>query len=352
MVSFAPGRTGHPPIRTVIVDDSVTMRRWLESVIARDGRLHVVGTAGTAEEARKVIKATQPDVVTLDIEMPGMDGLEFLAHIMRLRPMPVVMLSSNFEKHTSFVAKALDIGAVACINKPVFPTPAANLMLCDRIVSAALGEQVPLPGNVSAMPPPIHDKIILVGASTGGVAAIETFLAQMPDFCPPIVIAQHMPHAFLTSFVERLNRLSKKAVDFAHEGDVIRPGDVRIAPSKGMQSGVAWNEGAWSIENVARTVEDAFCPCVDVLFGSAVPWAHKVGVALLTGLGSDGAKGMQMLAQNGAHTVVQSQDSCVVYGMPGAARKLGAAQHELDISELGTRLLQLLQGARPGGAGM
>ena len=326
----------------MIVDDSLTMRRWLDSVLNRDARLQVVGMAGTAEEARAVIKATQPDVLTLDIEMPGMNGLEFLSHIMRLRLMPVVMLSSRFDKNLSFVAKAKQIGAVACVKKPVFPTPTAVQHLCDQIVAAVRGTTGAQKTSSLAPRTAANSKVILIGASTGGVAAIEALLSQTPQDAPPIVIAQHMPHAFLVSFVERLNRLSGRNVDFAQDGDVLNPGEVRIAPSQAMQTCVAWHSNAWRIQHVEQQPEHMFCPSVDVLFASAAPWARYVAAALLTGLGTDGARGMQTLLQNGAQTVVQSQESCVVYGMPGAAQRLGAAQHEVDIGEIGPLLMKLV----------
>mmetsp|Transcript_29609 Transcript_29609/g.58474 ORF Transcript_29609/g.58474 Transcript_29609/m.58474 type:complete len:349 (-) Transcript_29609:1983-3029(-) len=331
------------PIKAVIVDDSLTMRRWLESIIAQDARLEVVGTAATAQEARAVIKATKPDVLTLDIEMPEMNGLEFLSHIMRLRPMPVVMLSSNFDKDHSFITKAKDIGAVACVKKPVFPTPAAVQLLCDQIVSAAVGYGDSIDGPGTTSHNSYDTKIILIGASTGGVAAIETLLPQLSDHAPPVVIAQHMPHAYLAGFVERLNRQSGKRVDFAMNGERVRRGDVRIAPSQGMQTCVAWHSDAWRIQHVQDRDSHVFCPSVDVLFNSAAPWSQRVVAALLTGLGADGAKGMQTLAQNGAHTVVQSEQSCAVYGMPHAARQIGAAQHEVHIAQLGQHVMHALE---------
>ena len=333
------------PARIVIVDDSQVMRRWLGSVMGRDPRLCVVGSAANAQEARAVIKSTQPDVVTLDIEMPGMDGLEFLSHIMRLRPMPVVMLSSNFDKDPSFVAKAKAMGAVSCMKKPVFPTPAAIEMLNDVIVQASR------PENRDRLDPPnlaTKDNIILVGASTGGVGAIEILLECLPAKSPPVVIAQHMPHTFLYSFVERLNRLSNKSVDLAIMGDAIGPGDVRVAPAKNLQTCVAWAGGTWRIQQVDCQNHHSFCPSVDVLFESAIPWAHKVGAVLLTGLGSDGALGMRKLANTGAHTMVQSRESCVVYGMPGAAQAIGAAQHEMDIHEIGSEMMRLMSSSQLG----
>lgn len=324
--------------KVVVVDDSVSMRRWLSSVIAKDPRLRIVGMAGTAEEARGVIKKTNPDVLSLDIEMPGINGLEFLAHLMRLRPMPVVMLASAIRNDSPYTRKAFDLGAVACLPKPNMPSQSSMEVLCDTLFHAASGElrdKVAVGTKSSAD----TDKIILVGASTGGVAALETFLEHLPSSAPPVIIAQHMPHSFLSSFVARLDRLGVHRVAFAEDGMQLQAGTVQVSPSEDAQTCVAWHSGGWHVQHVARHDDHAFCPSIDVLFASAVPWAKQVGAAILTGLGNDGARGMLELRRNGARTIGQNKDSCVVYGMPGAALALNATEEEVPIEEIAPRLL-------------
>ena len=323
------------PFKVVIVDDSLTMRRWLNSIIAKDARLKVVGMAGNAQDARDVIKATKPDVLTLDIEMPGINGLEFLAHLMRLHPMPVVMLASSVSSGSAAAQQALNIGAVACIAKPQVPTPSSMAELCDSIWQAASGQAV-----VPAARKAHSNQLLLVGASTGGVDAIETMLASLQGCdVPPIVIAQHMPHKFLCSFAKRLDTLEPYDVGISHDGMRLDPGCVRLAPSQGRQTCVTWHSGAWHIKEVARHADQAYCPAVDVLFHSAVPWAHQVGAIILTGLGTDGANGMLALRQNGARTIGQSAESCVVYGMPGTARALHASEDEASIERIAGTIL-------------
>ncbi|WP_415402970.1 chemotaxis protein CheB [Tateyamaria sp. SN3-11] len=318
----------------MVVDDSITMRRWLSSVIAKDKRLDLVGMAGSAQEAREVIKATNPDVLTLDVEMPGMNGLEFLAHLMRLRPMPVVMLAASISSDSLYARHAMEIGAACCVAKPSLPTPDAMQALCDTIVAAASGENV-AGAKEEEKSSSFYGKILLIGASTGGVAAIETVLKQMPADCPPIVIAQHMPQSFLESFVKRLDRQGPHNVGFSSNGLRLSTGDIRLAPSRDSQTCVTWHSNAWHIQDVPRRYDHAFCPSVDVLFASATPWARQVGALLLTGLGSDGAKGMLALRQNGGRTIGQSESSCVVYGMPGAALAMNASEEEADIDQIG-----------------
>ncbi len=319
------------PINVVVVDDSLTTRRWLGSVIAQDTRLKVVGTAGSAQEARETIKATEPDILTLDIEMPGMDGLEFLTHLMRLRPMPVVMLASGIWGENTIAQRAMEIGAVACVPKPQFPTQESMKALCDRIFSAATGQQIASP-QPDLQGTDVADKILLIGASTGGVAAIETLLDGLGQSdIPPIVIAQHMPQQYLQSFARRLERLGAHDVRLSSGGMRLAPGHIRIAPSQNHQTCVMWHNRAWHIQEIERQPDQTYCPSVDVLFASAVPWAKKVGAVILTGLGNDGAKGMLSLRQKGARTLTQSKEGCVVYGMPSAAVSLDASEGEAPV---------------------
>ncbi|MEL6449900.1 MAG: chemotaxis protein CheB [Pseudomonadota bacterium] len=320
------------------MDDSVTMQRWLRSVLSKDARLDVVGVAGSADEARAVIKATNPDVLTLDVEMPGMDGLQFLRHLMRLRPMPVVILSSTLRSDSANAQRAAEIGAAFCVAKPSVPTPESMKVLCDSVAEAASGQtRSPVMRPYGGRGWAKH--LLLVGASTGGVAAIETFLSHVPADSPPIVIAQHMPQTFLESFMQRLGRQGPHAVAFSSHGMRLQPGEVRIAPARDQQTCVTWHSNAWHVEDVPRRYDHSFCPSVDVLFASAAPWAPWVGAVLLTGLGNDGAKGMLALRQNGGRTLGQSQDSCVVYGMPAAALAMNASEDEAPIEELPARIL-------------
>ncbi len=308
-------------------------------MISADPRLELVGTAASADEARRVIKQTNPDVLTLDVEMPGMNGLEFLSHLMRLRPMPVVMLAGSLRKNGPEAKRARALGAAACLAKPTIPTPEALAILCDNIWSVAHG--APVEGKGMAR----HtDKVILMGASTGGVTALEQILPQFPVNGPPIVVAQHMPHAFLARFVERLDRQLAQSVAFAEVDDRLEAGDIRIAPSRDSQTALTWHSGAWHVQAFRRGSEDLFCPSVDVLFGSAAPWGAQVGAMMLTGIGNDGARGMLMLRRNGARTLAQSENSCAVYGMPAAALAMDAVEDECDVDLIGARMVHMLIG--------
>ncbi|MEL6808617.1 MAG: chemotaxis-specific protein-glutamate methyltransferase CheB [Pseudomonadota bacterium] len=331
------------PIKVVVVDDSLTIRRWLSGVLAQDSRLEIVGMAGSAQEAREIIKATEPDILTLDIEMPGMDGLEFLTHLMRLRPMPVVMLASGIWGENAVAKRAMEIGAVACISKPQFPTQESMNALCDNIFAAATGQSVSA-SKREKRNTGFADKVLLVGASTGGVAAIETFLESLGrSDIPPIVIAQHMPQQYLDSFARRLDRMGTHDVQLSSHNMQLAPGHIRIAPSQRHQTCVAWHNNAWHIRETESQADQTYCPSVDVLFASAVPWAKQVGAVILTGLGSDGAKGMLSLRQQGARTLAQSRESCVVYGMPGAAHALEASENEAPIERIGLEILSAMQ---------
>ncbi|WP_299731681.1 chemotaxis-specific protein-glutamate methyltransferase CheB [uncultured Tateyamaria sp.] len=336
------------PKRVVVVDDSLTMRRWLSSIIAQDPRLDLVGMAGSAQEARETIKATEPDVLTLDIEMPGMNGVEFLAHLMRLRPMPVVMLSGGLLNGNAMAERAMELGAVACLSKPQFPTKDTMAEICDNIFAAATGQKL-APRAPDPKTSEYAEKILLVGASTGGVAAIESMLGSIDkQEIPPVVIAQHMPHRYLKSFVQRLDRLGSHDVDLSSDGMRLKPGSIRLAPSQDRQTCVVWHSGAWHIQEIARQYDQPYCPSVDVLFASAVPWAQHVGAVLLTGLGNDGAKGMLALRRKGARTLGQSKSSCVVYGMPGVALSLNASEAEAEIEDIGGEILTRMRQTNAG----
>lgn len=328
------------PVRVMVVDDSASMRAWLSYVIDQDPRLNVVAQAADALEARTLIKAVQPDVLTLDLAMPQMNGLDFLAHLMRLRPMPVIVFSGLIANQGNVAAAAKKLGAFACIPKPASPDTAAMAGLREQLLNAGAQRD-----GFGTRRGTSSDQIILVGASTGGVAALEAALAPLPTSCPPIVVAQHMPQRFLESFVERLDRILALDVQLANSGAALKQGTVYFAQARSHQTCVNWHRSKWSIVLEDRRAEDAFCPSVNHLFLSAVPWADRVGALLLTGIGKDGAEAMLSLSRAGARTVGQSSDSCVVYGMPGAAQALGAVETEASPEAAVVTLLQMMEPA-------
>ena len=328
--------------RVVIVDDSRTMRAWLRMALESDARLTVVGEADSADSARQLIKKVQPDVITLDIEMPGMNGLAFLERVMSLRPMPVVMISSATEANSDATITALSLGAMDCILKPTmgFP-PDARREIARRVFSAACGKvQVMQP---AASAPPTKRRIlssegtpiILIGASTGGVTALEHVLADLPADSPPVVVVQHMPGAFLVSFCKKLARNLPQNVRLAEPGEVLAPGMIRIAPAQGRHTGVVLNKGQWQCDQRKAEPHARHCPSVDVLFKSAAPFGNRVVAVILTGLGRDGADGMHDLRQSGAATIGQDEETCAVYGMPRAAWELGAVEQQLSLNQIG-----------------
>ena len=328
--------------RVVIVDDSRAIRAWLRAVLQRDKRLVVVGEAQDAVEARQVIKETKPDVVTLDIQMPGMDGLEFLERLMRLHPLPVVMVSSETKFGSDATIRALISGAVDCVLKPTNGTDAkAARDMTRRIYAAACCTVQPSiqMRTLTIEPPSQLDghqlPIILIGASTGGVAALEVVLQDLPQNGPPVVVVQHMPAPFLISFVKLLNRKLKQNVNLVHDGGVLQPGQIVFAPEQGCHTNINRRHNTWVTQLRPNTERAAHCPSVDTLFSSAAPFGHDVIGVILTGLGRDGAEGLQQLHRAGAQTIGQNEATCVVFGMPKAAMELGAVDHQLPLNEIG-----------------
>ena len=335
--------------KVVIVDDSATMRRWLRHHLEKDPNLTVVGEAADGHSARNVIKQTAPDVITLDIEMPGMDGLEFLDRLMRLRPLPVVMISSATRRGSDAAVRALSLGAVDCLLKPetVADMQAARDM-ARRVFSAACS-------TVSARKDPVvtgpytsaadrgkSGPIILLGASTGGVHALETVLAALDPAGPPVVIVQHMPGTFLVSFTSMLERTLPQSVGLLRDGEPLHPGDVRVAPEIGHQhSGVRRKKDVWYGTLRTSSEESQFCPSVDALFASAQAVAGDVIAGVLTGLGNDGAASMKALRDGGARTIGQDESTSVVYGMPRAAFDMGAVEEQIPLHRFGEALNDL-----------
>ena len=331
-------------IKVLIVDDSALIRSVMKEIINSQDDMEVVGQAPDPLVARELIKQTNPDVLTLDVEMPRMDGLDFLEKLMRLRPMPVVMVSSLTERGSEITLRALELGAVDFVTKPKISIQSGMLdyteTITDKIRAAAKARVKPrralvagAAGTSGALPmlcnPLISsEKLIIIGASTGGTEAIKDFLMQMPSDCPGILITQHMPEGFTRSFAKRLDGLCKISVSESEGGERILPGHAYIAPGHShlllVRSGANYMTQLDTGPPVNR-----HRPSVDVLFNSSAQAAGKnaVGV-ILTGIGKDGALGMLAMKQAGAHNFAQDEASCVVFGMPREAIAVGAT-HEV-----------------------
>lgn len=355
-------------IRVVVVDDSALVRSLLAEIIGRQQDMECVGTANDPLVAREMIRDLNPDVLTLDIEMPKMDGIDFLGRLMRLRPMPVVMISTLTERGAEVTMRALELGAVDFVAKPRIGLAdginelAGQIVEKIRIAATAHVRRVAQPGgSVTAtasgspvegrLPDPVSigrvstEKLICIGASTGGTEAIKEILMHMPADAPGIVITQHMPPGFTTSFAARLNGLCQITVQEAVNGARILPGHAYIAPG-GKQFRID-RSGA----NYVCVVEDGELvnrhrPSVEVLFRSAarVVGRNAFGI-MLTGMGNDGAKAMKEMKDAGSYNYVQDEASCIVFGMPREAILHGAADEVLPLTRIAGALLSKLSGA-------
>lgn len=333
----------------LIVDDSALMRQLLQHVITESGAFRVAGTAGDPLEAREAIKRLNPDIMTLDIEMPRMDGLSFLEKVMTLRPMPVVMFSTLTQKGAYASIRALELGAVECLPKPGTLNGASMEHMAPTILEAlkaASAARVSPPRQIartssSALQwaPRSQIELIAVGASTGGVEALTALLGGLPAGGPPVVIVQHMPPFFTRSFAERLNGLSDLSVTEATDGEMAKPSHAYIAPG-GKQLRVVRKPGGIQIRVSEGEPVSGHCPSVDVLFDSAATWGNAVIGVILTGMGRDGTRGLKRMRDNGAQTFGQNRASCVVYGMPQAAMNAGAVALEDDIHALPAHIVE------------
>jgi len=333
-------------IRVLIVDDSATMRRLIAASLANDPAFEVVGEAADPLQAREAIKALSPDVITLDVEMPNMNGLDFLERLMRLRPMPVVMVSTLTTRGAEVTLSAQELGAVDCIAKPTAATPRAFDVLPEKLKAAALARVRPLrapstqPAESSESYNP-GDRVVAIGSSTGGVEALLAIVERLPANCPPTVITQHMPATFTASFAERLNRACAAEVREARDGDPLAVGKVFLAPG---------GDSHLEIDGVnhlrCRVTPgppvSGHCPSVDKLFESVARTAkaRAVGV-ILTGMGRDGARGLLSIREAGGRTLGQNEATCVVYGMPKAAFEIGAVERQLPLEKIAPAIRQL-----------
>ncbi|MET3775771.1 MAG: chemotaxis protein [Pseudomonadota bacterium] len=348
------------PARVLVVDDSPTMRGLISAVLNSDPDVDVVGQAGDAMQARAAIKELNPDVVTLDIEMPNMNGLEFLEKIMTLRPMPVIMVSSLTHRGAEATITALEIGAFDCISKPAPGDTRPFHELIDKVKAAAksgtrfqAGRQAPLRAAPAANVNVSTDyrvgrKVVAIGSSTGGVEALIEVLKGFPPNCPPTVITQHMPATFTKSFAERLNRLCAPQVQEATDNARLEIGRIYLAPG-GDRHMIVANPHAPVCRLIDKPPVNGHRPSVDVLFDSVAEIAGRnaVGV-ILTGMGRDGAAGLLKMRHAGARTVGQNEKTCVVYGMPRVAFELGAVEQQLPLNAIGEEVLKLTAARREG----
>lgn len=331
--------------RVVIVDDSPTGRALIRRALQTEPRLTIVGEAADPIAARQLIRAVAPDVLVLDIEMPHMSGLEFLRRLMRLRPMPVVMLSGLTAKGSGLAIEALAAGAVDCLEKtPQLFAPGNPTLACH--VLAATGAR-PLAHRPRRAAEKVrgtyraNGKLILIGASTGGVEAIERLFQDWPESGPPVLIAQHMPAHYLTRFAARLDAAISPAVAIATAGQLPQPGQIWFAPG-GTQHLILQHGSSGPVCGFETQLGDwGHCPSVARLFATALPWARGVIGAMLTGMGRDGAAELAALRDKGARTLAQDRATSVVHGMPGAAVQLGAAEQILPLDGIGAALLDL-----------
>jgi two-component system chemotaxis response regulator CheB len=339
------------PIKVLVVDDSATVRRVLTEALAKEPGMQVVGTAPDPYVAREMIVSLKPDVLTLDVEMPRMDGLSFLAKIMQHHPLPVVVISSLTPRGSDEAMRALELGAVEVLCKPGSAFSVAELgPVLGRTLRAAASARLQArhaPVQRAASAPPLLGrttaKLLAIGASTGGTEAIASVLARMPGDSPGTVIVQHMPPQFTTSFARRLNDLSAMTVAEARGGEELLPGLAFVAP--GGHHLVVQRSGAKYLLDLRGGPAVHFQkPAVDVTFRAVAQAAagNAVGV-LLTGMGQDGAAGLKAMRTAGAHTIAQDEASCVVFGMPKAAIECGGADEVVALQAIPDRILMSLR---------
>lgn len=340
------------PTKVLIVDDSALIRKLLTEIIGSQADFQVVGAAPDPYVAREMIRQFNPDVLTLDVEMPRMDGLEFLEKLMRLRPLPVVMISSLTERGADVTLRALELGAVDFISKPKLGIAdglqeyAEEITAKIRTAAQANLRGRRVPGNHAVAVTARHstfsssEKIICIGSSTGGTEALKEVLSQMPADAPGIVIAQHMPPGFTRTFAERLNKLCAMTVKEAEGNERILPGHVFLAP--GNQHLLIKRSGVNYITELSDSPPvNRHRPSVDVLFQSAALCAGGNALAaILTGMGKDGAQGMLEMKRAGSYTLAQNEETCVVYGMPREAVSIGAVSAILPLEEIAAALLE------------
>lgn len=350
-------------IKVLIVDDSAIVRQTLSNIFSSDEDLEVIGAAKDPFDAAELLKNMVPDVITLDIEMPRMDGITFLKKIMSLHPIPIVIISQVAQEGSKKAFEALEFGAVEVIAKPKVNSTKffeeSKIQLCDVVKAASVArvKRISLIQNIIVKPkhsadvvipkkepkyfPENKQKVVVLGASTGGTEAINQIINEINSSVCGIVIVQHMPEMFTKLFAERLNGVNGLSVSEAKNGDIVEKGKVLIAP--GNKHLVLKNSGSkYFVEIKDGELVNRHRPSIDVLFRSAAQFAGKNAIGiLLTGMGDDGAHGMLEMKDAGAHTIAQDENSCVVFGMPKEAIELGAAKEVLNLSRIAQQIMAL-----------
>ncbi len=351
-------------IKVLVVDDSAVVRQVMLEVLGRAPDIKVIGTASDPIFAMQKMNVEWPDVITLDVEMPRMDGITFLKKLMAERPTPVVICSSLTEKGAETTVHALAAGAVSIITKPKMGVKQFLTDACNDLISAVraaaqanmrslsmpmaapapkLTAEALLPGNISAMAR-TTERIVAIGTSTGGTQALEAVLTRLPRVCPGIVVVQHMPEKFTAAFAERLNALCELEVLEAKQGDRVVPGRVLIAPG-GRHMLLKRSGAQYQVEVVDGPLVSRHKPSVDVLFRSVAKFAGKNATGIImTGMGDDGARGMKEMFDVGAHTIAQDEATCVVFGMPKEAIKLQAVREVLALHDMPRAIVAAARG--------
>lgn len=337
-------------IRVLIVDDSAVVRTMISRELSKDPEIEVVGTAADPFIARDKIVELKPDVITLDIEMPRMDGITFLKRLMEYFPLPIVIVSSLTPRGSELALEALEEGAIEVVSKTLASYSLGDIghELITKVKAASRVKVFKRPGKNEAAPKKqklsltkTTNKIVAIGASTGGVHALQVLISKLPHDSPGIIIVQHMPEQFTASFAARMNQECDLEVVEAKNGDTVRPGRVLIAPGN-YHMYLRRSGSIYEVKLDQAPRVSMHRPSVDVLFDSVAEYAGKNAVGIiLTGMGSDGAQGLLKMRESGSRTIAQDEESCVVYGMPKEAIARGAAEFILPLNDISKKMLEL-----------
>ncbi len=339
------GNRSGRPVRVVIVDDTKTIRAMIRMHLSRSRQIEIVGEAGDPFEARDMIRALNPDVITLDVVMPRMDGISFLERLMQLRPMPVVMISTRTTEKSAEAIAALSLGAFDCVDIAALNRGDSKVDLAELVIAAAASNTRGPRANGGGAAQSVRAKglnwngrAVVIGSSTGGVESLTSVLSHFPSDCPPTLIAQHMPAPFLEKFAARMDRMFAPKIALATDDEILMPGKVLVAAGGHHHLALA-KSMPLTTQFVPSEKDDLYVPAINILFSSAVYHAPKVVGVLMTGMGRDGAAPLLDMRQAGAHTIVQDAASSVVDGMPKAARDLGAAVKVASLNDIGPAIL-------------